>query len=299
MRPTDWEYLPYFLAVARAGSLRAGADLLNANYGTVNRNIQALEASYGVRLFNRSRKGFELTDAGEALVPLAEEMEKSVVSARRQIEGHDKTETGTVRFSVTPTLAYDVVAPLIGTFHVKYPDIQIEMHVTAAIESINRAETDVSLRAAHEVTDNVVARKLYAMAQGVFGSKTYVESKFPIEKSLGDDLEWLGFPTSNQTENWLIKTPFPRASIRHNVVDGPMRIQMLRRHCGISQLPVIFSKIHPDLVQVPGTEITSGATLWLLLHSDLRRTVRVRRFVDHMTEGLLAMKHEMQAGLEK
>ena len=296
MRSTDWEFLPYFLAVARAGSLRGGANLLNANYGTVNRNIQSLEASYGVRLFNRSQKGFELTDAGESLVPLAEQMERSVISARRQIEGHDKTETGTIRFSVTPTLAYDIVSPIIGTFHEKYPDIQIEMRITAAIESINRAETDVSLRAANDVTDDVVARKLYPMAVGVFASKTYLKTRLPQATSLGEGLDWIGNPEAAKDETWLARSAFPHATLRHNVADGPMRIAMLRRHCGMLPIPVIFSKVHPDISRVPDTEITLGPSLWILLHSDLRRTVRVRRFVDHLSEGLLALKSDMQAG---
>ncbi len=270
--------------------------MLNANYGTVNRNIQALEASYGVRLFNRSRKGFALTDAGESLVPIAEETERTVISARRQIEGHDKTETGTIRFSVTPTLAYDIVAPIIGTFHAKYPDIQVEMRITSEIESINRAETDISLRAAMEVTDDVVARKLYAMANGVFASKRYVANVVPQAGPLGDGLDWIGFPGAVDPAAWLAKTQFPHARIRHSIGDGPMRIAMLRQHCGMSDLPVIFGKIHPDLVQVPGTKTKLGPSLWVLLHTDLRRTVRVRRFVDHLSEGLLALKSDMQAG---
>ncbi len=296
MKPTDWEYLPFFLAVARAGNLRAGAALLNANYGTVNRNIQALEASYGVRLFNRSRKGFALTDAGESLVPIAEEMERTVISARRQIEGHDKTETGTIRFSVTPTLAYDIVAPIIGTFHAKYPYIQVEMRITSEIESINRAETDISLRAAMHVADDVVARKLYAMANGVFASKRYVADIIPQAAPLGDGLDWIGFPGTADPAAWLAKTRFPHARIRHLIGDGPMRIAMLRQHCGMSDLPVVFAKVHTDLVQVPGTEVELGPSLWILLHTDLRRTVRVRRFVDHLSEGLLALKSDMQAG---
>jgi DNA-binding transcriptional LysR family regulator len=298
MKPSDWEYLPFFLAVARAGNLRAAAALLNANYGTVNRNIQALEASYGVRLFTRSRKGFALTDAGDSLVPVAEEMERTVISARRQIEGRDKTETGTIRFSVTPTLAYDIVAPIIGTFHAKYPDIQVEMRITSEIESINTAETDISLRAAMDVTDDVVARKLYAMANGIFASKHYVETVVPLASPLGEGLDWIGFPGTDDPAAWLAATQFPHARIRHSIADGPMRIAMLRQHCGLSQLPVIFGKAHPDLMQVPGTEVKLGPSLWILLHTDLRRTVRVRRFVDHLSEGLLALKSDMQAGVK-
>lgn len=295
MQPKDWEYLPYFLAVARAGSLRAAATLLNANYGSVNRNILALEASYGTALFSRSNRGFTLTQAGEALLPVAEQTEISVVAARRRVEGHDKSETGNIRFSVTPALAYDVVAPIIARFQNKYPNIQIEMHVTSNVENINRDETDISLRAAYEVNDDVVGRKLYPIAVGIYASQKYIETNFEQAGPLGDGLTWLGYTANDHNNNWLATTPFPQASIRHIVKDGPMRLSLLRNHCGISYLPVIFGKIYPDLCRIPGTKINLDQSLWILLHTDLRNTVRVRRFVDFLSAELMALRADMQA----
>ena len=84
MHEADWGQMPYFLAVARGGSLRAAAEALGATHGTVNRQLQALEASYGVQLFRRTRAGVELTEAGEALIPSAEEAEALFLGARRQ-----------------------------------------------------------------------------------------------------------------------------------------------------------------------------------------------------------------------
>lgn len=295
MQPKDWEYLPYFLAVARAGSLRAGAALLNVNYGTVNRNILALEASYSTTLFSRSKRGFTLTQAGEALLPLAEQTEINVVAARRRVEGHDKSEAGNIRFSVTPALAYDIIAPIIALFHETYADIQIEMHVTSDIESINLNETDISLRAAFEVNDDVVGRKLYPIAVGIYASQKYIDTNFEQAGPLGDGLTWLGYTSDDHTSNWLATTPFPQATIRHIVKDGPMRISLLRNHCGMSYLPVIFEKIHPDLCRVPRTEINLDRYLWILLHTDLKNTVRVRRFVDFLAAELMTLRSDMQA----
>jgi DNA-binding transcriptional LysR family regulator len=72
VRAMDWAELPYFLAVARAGSLRAAAEHVGGTHATVDRHLKSLEASFGVRLFERTRAGLALTTAGEALVPLAE-----------------------------------------------------------------------------------------------------------------------------------------------------------------------------------------------------------------------------------
>ncbi len=76
----DWARIPYFLEVARSGSLRAASDALGGTHATVDRNLKALESEYGVRLFDRSRNGLTLTAAGETLLPIAEEVERSIIS---------------------------------------------------------------------------------------------------------------------------------------------------------------------------------------------------------------------------
>ena len=299
MRSIDWEMMPYFLAVARCGSLRSAARLLNVNYGTLNRNVQALEASYGTRLFHRSRQGFTLTDAGLALLPLAESGEETLQKARRRIEGLDRTESGKIRFSLPNMLGYDVVAPIISKFQTIYSNIQIEIRLTSTIENISSGATDVALRAAYELTDDVVARKLYPMAVSIYASKTYVEETFPKAGYNGAGLGWLGLPGDLDSKNWPNRADFPDARIRHVVDDGYMRLNLLRHGCGMAYLPVIFESIFDDICKVPGAETTFSQNLWIVLHEDLGRTVRVRRFVDFLTKELLALKPIMQGDIHQ
>ncbi|WP_170400875.1 LysR family transcriptional regulator [Ruegeria arenilitoris] len=286
MRTYDWEFLPYFLAVARAGSLRTAAQLTGVNYGSINRSIQALEASYGARLFHRSKRGFALTEFGEALLPMAEEAEQKILAARKRVEGLDRSETGKIRFSLTPTLAYDIVAPLIAKFSDRYPEIDIEMRLTSEVESITNDQTDVSLRAAHTVTDDVVARKLMQLDLGIYVSKNYLENVVPKAGPGGSGLTWIGASGNDYTHGRLPRSPFPNATIRHEVSDGHMRARLMNLNVGMSYMPVLFESVFPNLRRMPETNIIPGPSLWILLHSDLQRTVRVRRFVDYLTEEL-------------
>lgn len=290
MRSFDWELLPHFLAVARAGSLRSGAQLIGASYGTVNRNIQALEASYGVRLFHRSKQGFALTEFGEALLPAAEEAEQKIIAARRRVEGRDKSEAGKIRFSLTPTLAYDVVAPIITQFSEKYPDIDIEVRLTTEIESIPNDETDISLRAADVVQDDVVARKLFQLDIGLYVGKTYLGTVVPTAGKRGEGLSWVGLASEQATQDWLSRSPFPEAKVRHTIADGYLRAGLVNMNLGMAYMPTFFQHTFPDLRRMPDTEIVKGPWLWVLLHSDMRKTVRVRRFVDFLSAELRALK---------
>ena len=53
-RNSGWAELPFFLATARSGTLRAAAQRMKVNHATVDRHIKALEDAYGVALFERN-----------------------------------------------------------------------------------------------------------------------------------------------------------------------------------------------------------------------------------------------------
>ena len=64
---TDWNDIPYFLAVANSGTLAGAARKLSVNHSTVFRRINMLEKKLGLRLFDRLPDGYSLTEAGHRL----------------------------------------------------------------------------------------------------------------------------------------------------------------------------------------------------------------------------------------
>ncbi len=71
----DWNDVRHFLALARTASVRAAGALLGVSHSTVARRVEALERELDVRLFDRHRDGYLLTDAGEQMVSGAERVE--------------------------------------------------------------------------------------------------------------------------------------------------------------------------------------------------------------------------------
>ena len=66
-----------------------------------------------------------------------------------------------------------------------------------------------------------------------------------------------------------------------------MQREMARDGMGMTFLPCYAGDPEPELQRVPNTEIVADRSIWLLLHSDLRTTARVRAFVDFMAAELL------------
>jgi DNA-binding transcriptional LysR family regulator len=297
MRTMDWEQVPYFLAVARSGSLRGAAERLNANHGTIDRHVKALEAAYGVQLFLRTRKGLALTPAGEVFLPIAEDAETSLIDARRKLSGLDREESGTVRVSMPPILAYHIMAPIFARFSETYPNIDLEIRLTDRFEDIAGLETDVSIRAAYEVKDDVVGRKMFPLAAGIFASRNYLDRYLPNAGPRGEGLHWIGWGDTVPVANLIEQSPYANAQIRHSVADTVMHMDLLRNDCGMSLMLAFCNHIYPELVQVPGTELFHDRSIWLLLHSDLSRTTRVRKFVDFVAEALREIKPLLQGEL--
>jgi len=54
----DWDDLRFFLAVARTGSLSAAARALRCTQSTVGRRLASLEGRLGVRLLNKTPRGY-------------------------------------------------------------------------------------------------------------------------------------------------------------------------------------------------------------------------------------------------
>ena len=67
-----------FLAVAESGSLNAAARVLGMTQPTISRRMEDLEYRLGARLFERSSRGVQLTQAGESVRDLAASMARGI-----------------------------------------------------------------------------------------------------------------------------------------------------------------------------------------------------------------------------
>ena len=283
----DWKSLPAFLAVARQGSLRAAAQQLGGTHATLRRQIEALEARLGVLLFRRGADGFHLTAAGRTLLPQALEAEAALLQGFNAVQGLDREATGRIRLSADPMTAHFLLAPVLANFLKLYPEIEIELRLSFGIDSIEKFETDVSVRHVREVDEDVVGRKLFPLSIGIFAAREYLDRALPKAGPKGQGLDWIGYGPAPEMLEFVRKSPFPEARIRHTIPDPEMHLHLARAGAGMSFLAVWVQAKFPELQRVPGTELNKERSTWVLLHNDLRRVRRVRLFVDYLCEALL------------
>lgn len=282
-RSTGWAELPFFLAVARAGTFRAAAERLKVNHATVDRHIKALEAAYKVRLFDRNRRGVTLTAAGRSLLEKAEIAESAVVNAKRMVNGLDTKLAGPVHVNMSPWVANYILAPSLPRFRDLYPDIDLRVSVADKVEDLSNSPADVSYRAAWSVEDDVIGRRVYSYHAAVLASKEYLDRNWDNRGIDGEGLHWIGKSTLWPNPELEKLNLFPSARRDLDVRDPILINQLLCNGHGMAIVP-FGTLVHlPELSVVPTTPIVVDRSVWILLQTDLKNTARVRAVVQFLT----------------
>lgn len=121
---TAW--LTAFEAAARHQSYTKAADELALTQSAVCRQIAALEAFLGVRLFRRSSRGVALTEAGlryrSRVAKRLDEVERDTVELMSQ-----GSEGGVLELGVVPTFATKWLLPRLPDFMARHPGVRVNL----------------------------------------------------------------------------------------------------------------------------------------------------------------------------
>ena len=287
----DWDDLKYFLAISRVGTLRGAAQSIGVNHTTLTRRLGLLEDRVAGRLFDRSTQGFVLTQLGLDLLPHAERVEDEIAAMSRTLVGRDAEPHGTIVITMPNALALTSIMDDMARFSEKYPSIDLNIQFSNDVANLARREADVSLRVANLVDDDVVGRKLVPCSQAAYCTQDYAAKMTDNE---GEGLHFIGWnePEGDTTASWLRNSCYPKATLKHRVSDLIPHVTLAASGMGLAYLACALGDRHPDLVRAPFQRPLPYRDLWLLLHRDLRKTARIRLFVDDLAAEIKARRAE-------
>jgi DNA-binding transcriptional LysR family regulator len=292
----DWDDLRYFLAVQRAGTLARAASQLRINATTVGRRLTALEEQIGARLFDRTPEGYLLTPAGRELLPYAERMESEALALERNVAGADQRLAGTVRLSITEMLATRFLAPHLGRFAERYPEISLDLNCTSRSVSLVRHEADIALRLSRPHEENVVARRLSQVELGLYAARAYLDRQgLPedAERSLrGHQVLLFADSRAFTIENkWLeARLDGAHVALRSDSVSSVYAAAVAG--LGIALMPRLVADVEPVLCRIATRSSPEPRVIWQAVHADLQRSARIqavlRFLVDVVVPGAMA-----------
>lgn len=277
-----WDEMCLVHAITNVGTLSGAARSLDVSHPTAFRRLNKLEQKMEVRFFDRARDGYSATVAAEEVSTLVQRLMNDVLAVERCISGQDLRPSGTLRITTTDTLLFGWLLPSLQEFRISYPEIKLELVVSNAVFSLSKREADIAVRPAEKPDENLLGRKIGTIAQAAYMAKNLTNT---VDKSeVVDSIDWIGpdesmsYPGFNR---WLEKENLvERCRIRVNTVYG--MLSAAKAGLGLAVLPCYLGENDKQLIRV-GQEITSMAVdLWILTHPDLRKTERIRVFLDHV-----------------
>ena len=164
-----------FVKVVEHGSFTSAAKALRLPKTTVSRKVQELETRLGAHLLHRTTRKLGLTEAGnvyfEHCQRIARELDEAE-SAVGQLQGGPR---GWLRITAPYSIGVTWIAPLLGEFHARHPEVRVEMVLSNDPLDLIAKEIDVALRVGNLPDSNLAARKLAVFRTRIYGSPSYLE----------------------------------------------------------------------------------------------------------------------------
>jgi molybdate transport repressor ModE-like protein len=277
----DWNDLRVFLAIVRSGSLGAAAKLLGVSHPTVGRRLQMLEQVSGQVFFRRTGQGLVLTDSGERILHLAQEMEHSALAIERRMAGDSDQPEGLLRISCAEWFASYVLSPVLGELTQRHPLIVPEIIPGHRLFDLARREADIAFRIVPFTEPDIVQRRLMTINYGLY---TGVGMASPKTDGEGLGLIIMNTAQAHYPDVLWLEQMYPLARTVFKSSSRTLQAQMCAQGLGVAVLPRPLGDQLPGLRLLEVDGVLPSRDIWMGYHQDMRRMDRLRALADLAVE---------------
>lgn len=123
---TLFDYLN-FLAVAECRSITTAADRLHLTKSAVSHNLSKIEKELSVPLFFHGSSGWELTSAGQTLLPYAQSVIRADQAFAEVVRGLTGLSSGRVKLGTCSSTCINWIPGILKSFRALHPGITVEV----------------------------------------------------------------------------------------------------------------------------------------------------------------------------
>ncbi|WP_184544587.1 LysR substrate-binding domain-containing protein [Mucilaginibacter sp. FT3.2] len=123
----DLRHLNYFIVLAEELHFGRAAERLHISQPPLTRMIKQIEDSFGVSLFERTKRKVSLTLAGEELLVQTRQMITQMETIKKRLKIIGKGDSGMLRIGYVGATMHSSLPKLISSFVAKYPDIYFNL----------------------------------------------------------------------------------------------------------------------------------------------------------------------------
>jgi DNA-binding transcriptional LysR family regulator len=202
----DLNTLSLFVESARRRSFSAVARSRDLEPSSISRAIATLEAEIGARLFQRTTRSLELTEAGRLYLERVEPLLGELEAARSAAIEHTRRPAGRLRISCPLAFSVFLLAPILGVFRRTYPQITLDVVSSDSEIDLVAERIDVAIRLGPRREAGYVGTKLFPTRYRVVASPAYLNHaeppKSPLELSKHPCLV---FDSPGYRDQWLFR----------------------------------------------------------------------------------------------
>jgi DNA-binding transcriptional LysR family regulator len=285
-----WEGISEFVAVAEVGSFNGAAKRLGISTAQVSRQVSALETRLSTKLLYRTTRHVSVTEPGQVYYQHCRQVIDGIDEAERAITELQQVPRGRLRLTAPVTFGETTVAPAVNDFLLRYPELQVDMHLTNQKLDLVAEGYDLAIRLGKLDNSSLKARRLASRTLYVCASPGYLSahgephslSELGQHNCLPGTLDYWRFQEQSRPRN--IKVT---GSIRCN--SGRALVDAALKGIGIVQLPDYYVLEHLEagrLVSLLEHYREDGDGIWALYPHTRYLSPKVRMLLDHFSEYL-------------
>lgn len=165
-----------FVRVVELKTFAAAAENYGMPPSAVSKQITRLEKNIGARLLNRTTHGLSLTEIGRAIYTHACNILQESKSIDSLIGGFQNEPSGLLRVTSPVAFGNAHVLPFIPEFQERHPKVLISLELNNQYVDVAENGVDLVLRIAHDLKQNLMARRLAQIRYALCASPAYLDT---------------------------------------------------------------------------------------------------------------------------
>jgi len=197
--------LEIFARVARTGNMSAAGREMGLSPAVVSKRVSLLEDRLGARLFQRTTRHLALTETGEGYYRRVIDILSLLEEAHDFVSRRNTHPRGLLKVTAPTTFTRFHIAPYVSAFQERYPDIDLDFHLSDNFVDLVREGFDVAIRIGELQDSSLVARKLAPDTRVICASPAYLK-RFGTPRTV-DELESHNLLSAGSQDNWRLEGP--------------------------------------------------------------------------------------------
>lgn len=241
MTHLEFKHLQMVKTIAKTGNLTQSTKALHVSQPALSRQLLDLEDRLGAKLFNRTGRNMILTDIGEDILEIADDVLEKIEQTEYAIENKIKGNAGQLKIGVHCVFCFKWLPAVISKFQIQYPSVTIEINSSDKyVKELDQRKRDMIITPFPLANDNITYQDLFSDDMVVTTAPDFQnKQRHVFEISNFANVSYLSFAdqSNDALYNFLLKPEGIEPKRFMTINQAEALIQLVKSGLGVAMLP--------------------------------------------------------------